>query len=419
MDISTIIVILSVHLVVGGGLLLLIGRRTPQGDGLAWFGVGCIVNGSCLFARLKVGARDVGPDSAMLDAGLLLAIFFFHGGLRLFTGRSAPRVRWLVALVAGYVPIALLAMAAFGPPGRHALLNILLGGGQVAFGIVAVRSLRDAEAALRPPMLAFGAMIGLLGALTLLRGAVAGTIGVEPIFHGPLAQAYAYYGSLVGVLFGPLVLWMAFMRLNGKLAEMATRDPLTGLLNRHGLADALRLHFGPRQPRPVTVLQIDVDHFKRINDTHGHDAGDAVLRVVGETLARSVRAGDFAARTGGEEFLIGCVGAQAGVAAVLAERLRDAVAALRVEAGTAMLHCTISVGVSAPANRLDDWACALREADDALYAAKDAGRDRVLLSAFATLDEGDASDTDDATFAPPRAPAARAVDPALSATVGS
>ncbi len=415
MDISTIIVILSVHLVVSGGLLLLIGSRTPHGDGLAWFGVGCIVNGSCLFARLKIGIGDTGLDSALLDAGLLLALCFFHGGLRLFTGRSAPRVRWLAALVVAYVPIALLAMALFGPAGRHALLNILLGAAQVAFAVVAMRSLRGAEPALRPPLGAFGAMIGMLGALTLLRGAVAATVGIEPVFHGPLAQAYTYYGSLVGVLFGPLVLWMAFMRLNGKLAEMATRDPLTGLLNRNGLADALRLHFGPRDPLPVTVLQIDVDHFKRVNDTHGHDAGDAVLGAVGETLARSVRAGDFAARTGGEEFLIGCVGAQASVAAALAERLRDAVAALRVETGSTALRCTISVGVSAPVGRLDGWAAALREADEALYAAKDAGRDRVLLSAFATLDD---DDTPDAALAPPRA-ARRTDAAALSVTAGS
>ena len=380
MDTITVVVILSFHLITSGCLLLLIGHRTPQGAGLGWFGPACIMYGLALACRLKLGIEPIGLASVVFDAGLVLAMLLFHGGLRIFMGGLAPRPGWIAAVLLGYMVLASLSAAAFGAIGRHAFLNLTLGSQQLGFAMAAFGAMRMAQAGLRAPLLAFGGTVAVLGVFTLLRGVLAATVGLEPLFFGWPAKAYSGFGSFVGVLLGPLVLWMVFVRLNARLAELATHDQLTSLLNRAGLDEVLERHYGTRTAPPLSVLQLDLDHFKRINDAHGHGAGDRVLRAVAAELSQSVRLGDFVARTGGEEFLIGCVAMPPDAAATLAARLRSAVAALRIEADGETLQCTISVGVSLPAHQRSDWEIALRQADDALYAAKQAGRDRVMLA---------------------------------------
>ncbi len=377
MDPFTVIAILSFDLIVTGCLLLLIRERMPQGGGLGWFGLGSLMYGVSLIGRLKLGAQSLGLLSNGLDAAMLLAMLLFPCGLLAFVGRTAPRVRELAAVVAGYLLVAWLVEMSFGVAGRHVLLNAVLGGQQLAFVWLAVQAIRVVEPTLRAPLATLASLVGVLAALTLLR-VLALNVGVDALFQGWLAQLYVAYCSFVGVLLGPLVLWMVFVRLQARLAELATHDPLTGLLNRAGLDELLRRHFRALPPLPVTVLQIDIDHFKRVNDAHGHAAGDHVLRLVAGVLARTVRSEDFAVRTGGEEFLVGCIAVPPHAGALLAERLRAAVAALPIEIGGYTVHCTISVGISPLVRRLDEWAVALHQADAALYTAKHIGRDCVV-----------------------------------------
>ncbi|MEO8248932.1 MAG: GGDEF domain-containing protein [Burkholderiales bacterium] len=322
MNLPTVILILSLHLVATGCLLLMIARRTPEGRGLNWFGFGCIAYGASIWLRLGPGLLEIGFDQALFDTGLVLAGLLFYVGLRRFTGRPTP-AGWVIA--AGclvFLVVALAAAAGWGLVGRHVWLHAASGMAQVALAAAAFQALFRAESRMRLPLAVMGGLTLALGALTLLRSVVAAKAGVGPMFTGPLAPVFAIVASLVAALIGPVVLWM-FVRLTAKLSRRAARDPLTRLLNRGGLDQALRQHFGTRDALPVSVLQIDVDHFKRINDSHGHEAGDAVLRTVASALTRSVRAGDFAARTGGEEFLIGCVETQPGIAEALADRLRQ------------------------------------------------------------------------------------------------
>jgi diguanylate cyclase (GGDEF)-like protein len=199
------------------------------------------------------------------------------------------------------------------------------------------------------------------------------------MYRGLAAQVYYAYASLAVVLLGMNLLWMVFLRLNGQLLELATRDALTLLLNRNGLNDVLARHFSARGATPIVFISVDVDHFKRVNDEFGHAAGDLMLRSVADALARRVRGNDFVARVGGEEFLVGCVGGDKALAVALGERLRAEVAALRIArpAGRAELSCTVSIGVSAVFDSLADRDRATHEADLALYAAKSAGRNRV------------------------------------------
>lgn len=166
--------------------------------------------------------------------------------------------------------------------------------------------------------------------------------------------------------------------LNRELYDRSTRDPLTRLHNRQYLSEALPDLLGAAGgDRPtVWLLLLDLDHFKRVNDLHGHAAGDEVLRTVAATIASNVRNDDIAVRFGGEEFAVLVTTKDPAVPVRLAERLRGAVAA---ERQASVGRITVSVGVAAHrfGEAFDDL---LVRADRALYHAKDGGRDRVEVA---------------------------------------
>ena len=172
---------------------------------------------------------------------------------------------------------------------------------------------------------------------------------------------------------------MANARLREELRDQTTRDPLTGLTNRRGLeAAAARLD---ANGAPGALVLIDVDHFKRFNDTHGHDAGDAVLRAVTRAMARVCEGVALPCRFGGEEFVALLGNAGPDEAAALAERLRAEVEATPVKhLGAELPRVTISLGVAAFPGHAADFEAALKLADEALYAAKSRGRNRVALA---------------------------------------
>jgi diguanylate cyclase (GGDEF)-like protein len=161
------------------------------------------------------------------------------------------------------------------------------------------------------------------------------------------------------------------------LKDMAHRDPLTGVLNRHGLGEELlRLSAkGEKRLFPMSIVFMDIDHFKRINDGHGHGVGDEVLRALAQMVQGDIQRDDLFARWGGEEFIIICPGTEPAQAQAMAERLRRAVAARDWPHG---LRVTSSFGV-AEARAGEDLGESIRRADGAMYRAKQMGRDRVEL----------------------------------------
>jgi diguanylate cyclase (GGDEF)-like protein len=167
------------------------------------------------------------------------------------------------------------------------------------------------------------------------------------------------------------------------LAEQATTDPLTRLGNRRAFFQEGRQGFAlsERSHNSLSVMELDIDHFKRVNDTYGHQAGDKVLIGIARLLTRMSRSVDTVARMGGEEFAIILPETKRGGAAVLAERIRAATADMPFHASGRPISLTISIGVATSGNdEADSIAALLRIADRRLYVAKKRGRNRVCVT---------------------------------------
>lgn len=171
----------------------------------------------------------------------------------------------------------------------------------------------------------------------------------------------------------------------GKAQDEAVRDPLTGLFNRRHVEAILtaELARSRRHGTPLSVLLVDVDHFKSVNDRYGHPAGDQVLVQLARVMSRVVRVGDTCARLGGEEFCIVLPHTDSPKAAHAAERLHRVVRALRLQ-GESQIRVTVSIGVSTTHGPGDDHPREMRDllarGDRALYEAKRTGRDRTVVS---------------------------------------
>jgi two-component system cell cycle response regulator len=163
----------------------------------------------------------------------------------------------------------------------------------------------------------------------------------------------------------------------------ATHDPLTGLWNRAMVLDHLQRELArlARHAGPLAVALADLDHFKRVNDTHGHAAGDAVLRQAAERMRLALRDCDSLGRYGGEEFLLVLPACDLAAAALAVERVRAAIAAQPMRAGEVLLPVSVSLGVAAAHRDARDAARLIAAADQALYRAKALGRNRVALAA--------------------------------------
>jgi diguanylate cyclase (GGDEF)-like protein len=170
-------------------------------------------------------------------------------------------------------------------------------------------------------------------------------------------------------------------RVEEKLALAATTDPLTELMNRRAMLEQLKYHVARynRNNLPFAILLLDLDNFKDINDTHGHDVGDQILKEVGVQLHRSTRSQDLVSRWGGEEFLVLLPDTDLNGGRVAAEKVRGQIAAQVFSVEQKQLTLTISIGVSEYSEGKTLESC-IKNADTALYEAKRQGRNRVVVS---------------------------------------
>lgn len=165
-----------------------------------------------------------------------------------------------------------------------------------------------------------------------------------------------------------------------QLEHQASVDALTGVHNRRWMNEAFprAINRCLRNSTPIAILLVDIDHFKRVNDTHGHLAGDAALRNVAATLTKNLRPHDMMARYGGEEFAILLPDTDLTVAKLVAERLRSSAEQAQINHGSLEFRITISIGI-APSQQEEALETLIAEADQALYRAKQAGRNRVEI----------------------------------------
>jgi diguanylate cyclase (GGDEF)-like protein len=196
--------------------------------------------------------------------------------------------------------------------------------------------------------------------------------------------------SLYVLLFGiqPLLASVGFLLLYNEILQrdlyhLARIDPLTGVINRLGLLEASEtlLARARRKQETIGVLLIDADHFKSVNDRFGHDDGDRVLLELVSNIRRMLRAGDLVGRIGGEEFLVLSPAVKEADLLALAERIRAAVERSRFAIGSERYHLTVSIGAAIADGHDADLMAARRQADIALYEAKRAGRNCVMISA--------------------------------------
>jgi len=167
--------------------------------------------------------------------------------------------------------------------------------------------------------------------------------------------------------------------------ELAVTDPLTGLYNRRYMESHVTslVEQALARGKPLALLVLDIDYFKAVNDAHGHDAGDDVLREFATRLKKAIRGIDLACRYGGEEFVVVMPETDMAVAAIVAERIRRRIAGepFSIGSGAATLDVTISVGIAALSGVSDTPAAIIKRADQALYRAKRDGRNRVVADA--------------------------------------
>ncbi|MCW8945134.1 MAG: GGDEF domain-containing protein [Sedimenticola sp.] len=173
----------------------------------------------------------------------------------------------------------------------------------------------------------------------------------------------------------------ALQTANTELDRIGRIDGLTGLLNRRAWENAMLAEFKryPRSEQKSALVMFDIDHFKRVNDTYGHQAGDEVIRIVSAQLLETKREIDIAGRYGGEEFCIVLLGAELEGGRIFAERLRKAIEATVVTYEDLEIKFTISLGVSEISEKLSTHTEWLEQADKALYESKEGGRNRTTL----------------------------------------
>lgn len=383
---STAILILGTMLLsCGSGSLFVVRFASPRlrGVGLlgAAFAAGALGAGLMMVPRTLPLCSILGADLSLLLSFVLLHVAvlqlvddsdvpFWHGGLLL----------GVQALTDGFV-----MHGVFGWRARSICLSLLVA---VQAFTTAIVLWRLAQRQVRAPALFNSLVLFAFGLVSLARaGLQVFTPNLRNVnYLMSLAVFGLYIAVAMGVAFG--FFWMTTSMLVGELEHMASTDPLTRLYNRRVFLKwcEKELLRSQRSGVPFSLLMVDLDHFKRVNDNFGHQTGDEVLCAAVEMMQDSVRGIDVLCRWGGEEFAVLLPNAPREATRLVAERIRENVQkvthlAARTPAQVEeAFQLTVSIGASTYRDLDDGLAAMIQRADEALYRAKTAGRNRVLLA---------------------------------------
>jgi eukaryotic-like serine/threonine-protein kinase len=210
------------------------------------------------------------------------------------------------------------------------------------------------------------------------QGKVFGCLTSEAVESGAYNEANIRFAS---ALANEASVALENARLFREVERLSLTDPLTGLRNRRGFLDDARrnVDIAIRHKHPLSVLMLDIDHFKRVNDTYGHATGDKVLTGIALVCRKHMRTTDLLARFGGEEFCFLFPQTTAANALLMAERLRTSIAAAGFEAEAQSFSVTVSIGISECMGEKDSLEKLLARSDEALYQAKNTERNRVVI----------------------------------------
>ena len=345
-----------------------------------WWGLSNILIGLGL---IGVGLRGTIPDIVSIPlantvswTGYLLILF----GVRSFAGRPPRPLLYLLAVAAAAIPLFL-----WNEPEGFAKRVVLVA---ILVMVCDLLLVREGLLLWRRERLASGAILAALFAPTVVlfavRGylAATGQLGTELFPTDNSNQWLAATGTAFLLLRGSALLLLAAERNRNQLVTIAQHDPLTGAMNRSGLERAMAQIAADAGKRPgrLTLLLIDIDHFKSLNDTHGHAAGDRILQLFAEAARSELRASDVLARHGGDEFVALLPHMSTKDAVRVANRIRAAFARVLADwDGAPLRQPTLSIGVAEGEAASDELETLLEHADEALYRSKRLGRDRVQV----------------------------------------
>ncbi|MGY0633794.1 GGDEF domain-containing protein [Luteimonas sp. A478] len=359
--------------------LLISCRLQDEKMGTDVFAAGNLMLGGGYVLQLLEGAPGWSWMSVTNHTITLCSLLAYCVGGAQFFGRSTPLALPLLCLAVGYSVVQILVNWAWGPVARYVLLAGTCAVFFAGMATVLVHGMRTFARDLRGEMLLFAGLISGICVLNVIKLSKLLSGGFEALsMDGRFSMVFYIYMCSLATIVPPSIVWLVLRRLTDTLRATAARDPLTQLLNRRGLSTAL----GTRFRRPGTtarLLLVDIDHFKSINDTYGHQVGDVVLCGVADALRASVRKNDLVCRLGGEEFVAICVGADDASALRVAERVRNSIEQKVMLHGAFYegLRCTVTIGISDCFAGEASLGQAMHQADTALYRGKRTGRNKV------------------------------------------
>jgi len=391
LDTKSLAVALILILIIGSALHLVNWRMHRESRGAKWWSIGlCLQTIGMIVSSLT--NTNAEPAIAAIISGNYLALggtMLLAYGTASFAERSLPR--WVYGALGAFILVGVAWYSLVQPSATMRV--IVFATSQLAINTLILSRLghiarRDG------PMGAVVLGASIISLYILMSGLVAWQLVTQPEISGLFGSGPVLPAGMLTLIackttmiFGYLLLSSGYSQT--RLERLALSDALTELPNRRAfeMEVSRRLSSVRRQDKLIALALFDIDHFKQVNDAHGHDAGDAVLRHLGQVTSKAVRPQDFVARVGGEEFAVIFEVGDAAELVMAANRLRLAIEIDQLELAGKPLPVTVSVGAviaeNAPGLAFNSL---YRAADRALYQAKASGRNRVVIGDINTVE---------------------------------
>ncbi|MCG7200214.1 GGDEF domain-containing protein [Marinobacter pelagius] len=382
LDFRTLSLTLMLFSLVFGFGMFAYSRAHPKFSGIKTIGVGYfLIGGGCVLLGLRHFIHDF-ASIVLSNTVIIMGVVLIYRGLFSFLGISLRFERWLSPTL-----VVLLAAVLYFYTFHIPDVNLRIQAFSIAFAVAcfigASGLLQHREIHNRMVAKMLIGMFLLVGAFFIFR-LLWSFFEIPPddfMKAGLLSALAVIAGEFLVILSSFSTIWMASDELQDELSEMARVDPLTGIYNRRAFDECCDIEFSraQRSGTSFAIIMCDLDHFKRVNDEHGHHIGDEVLRRFAAILKDRIRQHDVVARFGGEEFVLLLPDNNTEQGLQVAEQLRAITAATQITIdGDISLTLSASFGVAHYCAGDSDWSAVLHRADNALYAAKKEGRNRVV-----------------------------------------